>query len=351
MTTIRHRLSRGNPTLATFVLAIVAGCSSLPRDVPTQPDGLAGVTERFGRDQQALEALAASNPALRRTHDWARAQCFVQHAYSERHENENTGFVAAALDQAEAIADALRDGRTAPATQLIGHTERMRPDLWARAERLRGDRCAQATAGCLEVQLVRAGHEYSTIGWRHATSHFAIAEDLAARAEHEAADCAAAAAATSVAGAPAAASAAPATDPQPQPPVLAAQTISLGADVLFRFDRFAGGELLDEGRRQLDSAAARLRGVELRSVRVIGHADPLGSAAYNLRLSQRRAETVKALLVQRGVPAERIAAEGRGKAQLLALCNQKTLRGTALQACHQPNRRVVIEFSYVAARP
>lgn len=349
MTTIRHRLSRFNPTLATLVLAIVAGCSSLPRDVPTRPDGLAGVTERFGRDQQALEALAASNPALRRTHDWARAQCFVQHAYSERHENENTGFVAAALDQAEAIADALRDGRAAPATQLISHPERMRPDLWVRAERLRGDRCAQATAGCLEVQLVRAGHEYSTIGWRHATSHFAIAEDLAKQAEHEAADCAAPAAHASVAGP--VASNAPTTTPQPQAPVLAAQTISLGADVLFRFDRYAGGELLDEGRRQLDAAAARLKGVELRSVRVIGHTDPTGGAAYNLRLSQRRAETVKALLVQRGVPAERITVEGRGKEQLLVRCDQKTLRGAALQSCNQPNRRVVIEFSYVAARP
>jgi outer membrane protein OmpA-like peptidoglycan-associated protein len=57
-----------------------------------------------------------------------------------------------------------------------------------------------------------------------------------------------------------------------------------------------------------------------------------------------------ALLVKRGVPAERIAVEGRGKEQPLVRCDQKTLRGTALQACNLPNRRVVIEFSYVAAR-
>ena len=48
-------------------------------------------------------------------------------------------------------------------------------------------------------------------------------------------------------------------------------------------------------------------------LQVTGHADAAGPAAYNLRLSRRRAEAVKAALVARGVPASRIAVDAVGE--------------------------------------
>jgi hypothetical protein len=176
--------------LTAMAAASLAACGHIPRDVPNQPDQQAGMLERFGRDQAALDTLLAAQPSLKSNHDFARAQCFVQHAYSERHENDRSGFSQAALDQAEAITRALQNKAAAPATALINHPQRMRADLWTLAEQHKGHRCAQATAGCLEVQLVRAGHEHHTTGWRHANSYFAIAEDLAQQVKDEAAACA-----------------------------------------------------------------------------------------------------------------------------------------------------------------
>ncbi len=51
---------------------------------------------------------------------------------------------------------------------------------------------------------------------------------------------------------------------------------------------------------------------ELRRVRVEGHTDNVGSATYNLDLSQRRAQSVVRYLVERGVPRERLLSKGYG---------------------------------------
>lgn len=51
--------------------------------------------------------------------------------------------------------------------------------------------------------------------------------------------------------------------------------------------------------------------------KVVGHTDTSGSAAYNQKLSVRRAEAVKKALVAKGVPAKSIATSGKGESQLL----------------------------------
>jgi outer membrane protein OmpA-like peptidoglycan-associated protein len=48
-------------------------------------------------------------------------------------------------------------------------------------------------------------------------------------------------------------------------------------------------------------------------IRVEGHTDTKGSEAYNQKLSERRAESVKSALVQRGIHAARIETAGLGK--------------------------------------
>ena len=67
----------------------------------------------------------------------------------------------------------------------------------------------------------------------------------------------------------------------------------------------------------------------------IGHADSIGSDAYNQRLSVRRAESVKAYLVSKGIEANRVYTEGKGEKQPVA--SNKTAEGRA------KNRRTEIE--------
>jgi OOP family OmpA-OmpF porin len=86
---------------------------------------------------------------------------------------------------------------------------------------------------------------------------------------------------------------------------------------------------------------------ELSSVRIVGHTDPLGSDAYNLKLSAARAESVKSHMTTLGVPAAVISASGAGESQLKvteAECRTKgeAANRDALIRCLAPNRRVEI---------
>jgi outer membrane protein OmpA-like peptidoglycan-associated protein len=69
----------------------------------------------------------------------------------------------------------------------------------------------------------------------------------------------------------------------------------------------------------LDNVAAIvLAHPEIGAVRIEGHTDDRGGAAFNLDLSQRRAESVRRYLIDRGVAADRLKAEGFGEARPLA---------------------------------
>ncbi|UWQ17667.1 OmpA family protein [Jannaschia sp. M317] len=70
------------------------------------------------------------------------------------------------------------------------------------------------------------------------------------------------------------------------------------------------------------------------TVQVIGHTDSEGSAAYNQDLSERRARAVSGILLETGVPGNRIVSIGRGEAQPIATNNTPAGR--------QQNRRVEI---------
>lgn len=80
---------------------------------------------------------------------------------------------------------------------------------------------------------------------------------------------------------------------------------------------------------------------------ILGHTDPLGTEAYNQRLSLERANAVRDYMVSQGVPAGVIRTEGRGEADLKvteADCRAKgqAKTRTDLIACLLPNRRVEI---------
>jgi outer membrane protein OmpA-like peptidoglycan-associated protein len=71
------------------------------------------------------------------------------------------------------------------------------------------------------------------------------------------------------------------------------------------------------GEAELDWAVAWLRETRAEHISIGGHADRVGSAAANLRLSRRRAEAVREALVRRGFPADRIEIRAFGETRPL----------------------------------
>ncbi len=135
--------------------------------------------------------------------------------------------------------------------------------------------------------------------------------------------------------------AAPAVTPTPAvPPVVSSEKVTFAADTLFDFDKAV---LKPEGKAKLDDLVSKLQGITLEVIIAVGHTDSFGSDKYNDRLSIRRAEAVKAYLVSKGVEANRVYTEGKGKRQLKV--DPKSCKGNrkAQIACQQPNRRVEVE--------
>ena len=105
--------------------------------------------------------------------------------------------------------------------------------------------------------------------------------------------------------APAAAAAAPGVKP-------AAKKVTLSADALFDFNK---ATLRPEGEQKLTKLVADLKGMKLEVIIAVGHADRLGSDAYNQTLSEKRAAAVKTFLVGKGIEANRVYTEGKGEKQ------------------------------------
>jgi OOP family OmpA-OmpF porin len=82
----------------------------------------------------------------------------------------------------------------------------------------------------------------------------------------------------------------------------------------------------------LDEAAETLKANPNVKVYVNGYCDAIGSSAYNLKLSQRRAEAVTTYLEDKGIPADQLVPQGFGKTNFVA--TNKTAEGRA------ENRRV-----------
>lgn len=116
--------------------------------------------------------------------------------------------------------------------------------------------------------------------------------------------------------------------------------IELAADVLFEFDK---ADILAKAEETLKQAAALIaeRGSGDTTVRIEGHTDAKGDDAYNQRLSEKRAASVKDWLVTKGGLDEfEFSASGKGETQPVAP-NTKT-DGSDDPEGRQKNRRVEI---------
>lgn len=85
---------------------------------------------------------------------------------------------------------------------------------------------------------------------------------------------------------------------------------AITTQVFFAFDRF---ELDEEARKGLDALAERLGEDRIGRVLTVGHADAVGSEAYNERLSERRAEAVRDYLLSKGWPVQVFSVEAKGE--------------------------------------
>lgn len=88
---------------------------------------------------------------------------------------------------------------------------------------------------------------------------------------------------------------------------------SLQADAFFDFDKAV---LKDEFKPELDRIAETLVADTSAQILVQGHTDTVGTAAYNQRLSVRRAEAVAAYLESKGVSRDRMTIQGFGFTRL-----------------------------------
>ena len=77
-------------------------------------------------------------------------------------------------------------------------------------------------------------------------------------------------------------------------------------------------EILPESRPQIEQVLALLRDDPALSLSVEGHTDATGDADHNQRLSQARAQSVMAALVEQGIEAERLQAAGFGQSRPMA---------------------------------
>lgn len=129
--------------------------------------------------------------------------------------------------------------------------------------------------------------------------------------------------------------------PPPKPPV----KVSFSAALLFDFDK---ATLKPAGTQVLDKFAADISSISYESMTVTGHSDRLGSHAYNLPLSLRRAEAVKKYLTEKqSIGANKIVTKGVNGAEPVTkpgecIGDKATKK---LIACLAPDRRMEIEVT------
>jgi len=127
--------------------------------------------------------------------------------------------------------------------------------------------------------------------------------------------------------------------PKPEPVV---EKVSLKAGALFDVSK---ADLKAAGKSELDVLVSKIKesNTQIEQITVTGHTDSAGASEYNRKLSERRAEAVKAYLVSKGLSGDRIVTKGAGDTQPVA--SNKTAAGRA------QNRRVDIDIKAQRTTP
>lgn len=88
--------------------------------------------------------------------------------------------------------------------------------------------------------------------------------------------------------------------------------VKFDSGILFDVDQSA---LKSEAKANIESLATSLKNNPQTNILIVGHTDATGTDAYNYRLSERRAASVKSYAVAQGISASRLTTEGRGETE------------------------------------
>lgn len=137
--------------------------------------------------------------------------------------------------------------------------------------------------------------------------------------------------------------------PKPKKP----QMLNIEEKIELQGMEFNKADMTNDNKADLDQFLAGLRKatkarapVAIGAVIVTGHTDRIGSLKYNMKLSEKRAITVKDYIVSKGVDQKLIFWEGKGPKQPIPVtkfCDNKMKRKQLIE-CLAPNRRVTVEI-------
>lgn len=117
---------------------------------------------------------------------------------------------------------------------------------------------------------------------------------------------------------------------------------NLSGDVLFAFGKSEFRDITRAGHAAIEQLATELRRdhAQVKQIQVVGHTDPVGSAAGNQLLGLKRAQTVRQLLVDAGLSSSVLTATSAGSSDPVV---EHCYGNRAEQvACNAPNRRVQV---------
>jgi OmpA-OmpF porin, OOP family len=325
-------------TLVAAAILYVLAFGADAQQVQLKPQQDRITDEAIHADLQNYEATQGRIKTLNdggrpiRDYHLSKAQCWLDVSFHEYTRNDRSAFPQEALDESvKLIVDMENKVSPIPTdTPLVNNAKYLRDDLWQRLKAIHGTpgfACAQQKVACGEVELVHAGNEFNQQQWRHAKPYIQIAEDLVNEAEALARQCGA-------------------TPSAPAPVPLPSDTV-LTANVLFEFDRDQYRDIRTYSLESVDRALATLKSesLTLTGVELVGHADRMQGRGhdYNQGLSERRAKTVRELLVGRGIEPGLITYTYKGDTQQVQRCEGVTPRAALLE-CLIPNRRVEVRF-------
>lgn len=122
------------------------------------------------------------------------------------------------------------------------------------------------------------------------------------------------------------------------------EKFSLDADALFAFNKWKLEDMKPQGRNDIADLSRKLQDYLAAGdvkIQVVGHTDYIGDDMYNMTLSQLRAQAVRQMLIQQGIPSIDIGSEGMGELQPITQCDKNVSRKSLID-CLQPNRRVEV---------
>ncbi len=317
--------------------------------------------------QTRLQPFLASDDAWVRYHA-EKAKTWLVYAANERSERSLSVAKKEALAEATRLTEQLEaKAEISPTTKVLSVSKVMRRDLWTTAELLKqhpGFDCASGDVAQAEVMLVWAAAEHCELGWRHSREPFGAAERLIDKATYSAFNCREDLPKTLpkldypsmeslngtqsgchgvvgqwpiVASAPA--PVVTATEPVVLAPVavVVAPVVPVIPNIIhFALDK---SSLSAESVQVLDQVVAGLKQNPDYSVTLYGYTDNRASAAYNLALSKRRAQSIADYLTKNSIASNRIAIVAQGK--------KATIDDSSALMGHALSRRV--ELAYASA--